>query len=84
MSIIFNKAYGRKNNQKNGFNDINTIFDICSITKQFTSAGILKLSMENKVSVNDKISKYFDGVPNDKKNITIHQLLTHTSGLKVG
>lgn len=82
--IIFNKAYGRKNSQENGLNDINTVFDICSITKQFTAAGILKLSMQNKVSVNDNLSKYFDAVPNDKKNITIHQLLTHSSGLVVG
>lgn len=83
-SILFNKAYGRKNSQKNGLNDINTVFDICSITKQFTSAGILKLSMQNKISLDDKLSKYFDAVPNDKKNITIHQLLTHTSGLVDG
>ncbi|PQJ79230.1 serine hydrolase domain-containing protein [Polaribacter porphyrae] len=83
-SIIFNKAYGRKNSQKNGMNDIKTVFDICSITKQFTAAGILKLSMQNKVLVNDKISKYFNDVPNDKKYITIHQLLTHSSGLVDG
>ncbi|MCK8481511.1 serine hydrolase domain-containing protein [Psychroserpens algicola] len=83
-SIIFNKAYGKKNSQENGLNDINTVFDICSITKQFTAAGILKLSMQNKVAVNDKISKYFEGVPDDKKNITIHQLLTHSSGLTDG
>lgn len=83
-SIIFNKAYGRKNNQESGLNNINTIFDICSITKQFTAAGILKLSMQNKISVTDKLSKYFDAVPNDKENITIHQLLTHSSGLTVG
>ena len=80
-SIIFNKAYGKKNTKANGLNDINTVFDICSITKQFTAAGIMKLLMQNKVSVNDKLSKYFDAVPNDKKNITIHQLLTHSSGL---
>lgn len=83
-SIIFNKAYGRKNSQENGMNDLNTVFDICSITKQFTGAGIMKLSMQNKVSVNDNLSKYFDDVPNDKKNITIHQLLTHSSGLGAG
>jgi CubicO group peptidase (beta-lactamase class C family) len=83
-SILFNKAYGRKNSQENGLNDVNTVFDICSITKQFTAAGILKLSMQNRVSVNDKISKYFERVPNDKKNITIHQLLTHSSGLTDG
>jgi len=79
--ILFNKAYGRKNNQSNGLIDINTVFDICSITKQFTAAGILKLSMQNKLSVDDKLSKYFNTIPNDKKNITIHQLLTHSSGL---
>lgn len=83
-NILFNKAYGRKNNQENGFNDINTVFDMGSITKQFTAAGILKLEMLNELTVNDSLSKYFDAVPNDKKNITIHQLLTHSSGLVVG
>ncbi len=80
-NIIFHKAYGRKNNQNNGFNDINTVFDIGSITKQFTAAGILKLSMQNKISTSDKLSKYFEAVPRDKGSITIHQLLTHSSGL---
>ena len=83
-SILFNKAYGRKNTQENGLNKMNTVFDICSITKQFTAAGILKLSMDNKLSVKDKLSKYFDAVPEDKKDITIHQLLTHSSGLDIG
>ena len=82
--ILFNKAYGRKNSQENGLNDINTVFDICSITKQFTAAGILKLSMQDKVSLDDKLPKYFDAVPKDKQHITIHQLLTHSSGLTVG
>lgn len=82
--ILFNKAYGRKNSQENGFNDINTVFDMGSITKQFTAAGILKLEMENELSVDDFLSNYFDAVPNDKENITIHQLLTHSSGLVGG
>ncbi len=83
-NILFNKAYGRKNSQENGFHDINTVFDMGSITKQFTAAGILKLEMQNTLSVNDSLSKYFDTVPNDKENITIHQLLTHSSGLVGG
>ena len=82
--ILFNKAYGRKNSQENGFNDINTVFDMGSITKQFTAAGILKLEMQNELSVSDSLSKYFESIPNDKKNITIHQLLTHSSGLLGG
>ena len=80
-SIIFNKAYGIKNNRENGINDLNTVFDICSLTKQFTGAGIMKLLMQNKISLNDNILKYFDDVPVDKKDITIHHLLTHSSGL---
>ena len=79
--ILFNKAYGRKNSQEDGFNDINTVFDMGSITKQFTAAGILKLEMQNELSVDDYLSNYFDNVPNDKEDITIHQLLTHSSGL---
>jgi CubicO group peptidase (beta-lactamase class C family) len=58
-----------------------TISDIGSITKQFTAAAILKFEEDGKLSVDDPISKYFDGVPADKSAITLHQLLTHSSGL---
>jgi CubicO group peptidase (beta-lactamase class C family) len=52
-----------------------------SITKQFTGAAILALEENGKLSVNDALAKYFDGVPSDKAAITLHQLLTHSSGL---
>jgi CubicO group peptidase (beta-lactamase class C family) len=55
-----------------------TVSTIGSITKQFTGAAILKLEEEGKLSVSDPVSKYFDG---DKAGITLHQLLTHSSGL---
>ena len=58
-----------------------TISDIGSITKQFTGAAILKFEEDGKLSVNDPIARYFDGVPVDKAGITLHQLLTHSSGL---
>lgn len=58
-----------------------TIFTTGSLTKQFTATAILKLQEENKLSVNDSIYKFFENVPKDKQNITIHQLLTHTSGI---
>ncbi|HSP05561.1 MAG TPA: serine hydrolase domain-containing protein [Acidobacteriota bacterium] len=57
-----------------------TVFDIGSLTKQFTAAAILKLQIQKKLSVQDAISKYLEGVPEDKKSITIDQLLTHTAG----
>lgn len=58
-----------------------TLFHIGSITKQFTGAAILKLEMEGKLRVSDPITRYFKDVPPDKRSITIHHLLTHTSGL---
>lgn len=53
-----------------------------SVSKQITAAAILKLEMQGGLSVNDKISKYFDNVPADKANIAINQLLTHPSGFE--
>jgi CubicO group peptidase (beta-lactamase class C family) len=58
-----------------------TISDIGSITKQFTGAAILKMEEDGKLSVADAIGKYFDVVPADKSGITLHHLLTHSSGL---
>ncbi len=58
-----------------------TISDIGSITKQFTGAAILKFEEDGKLSVDDPITRYFQGVPADKAGITLHQLLTHSSGL---
>lgn len=52
-----------------------------SITKQFTGAAILKLEEEGHLRVTDPISSYFKDVPADKTGITLHHLLTHSSGL---
>lgn len=52
-----------------------------SITKSFTATSILILSGQGKLSLNDKITTYFKNVPLDKQEITIHHLLTHSSGL---
>jgi CubicO group peptidase (beta-lactamase class C family) len=59
-----------------------TVFDIGSITKQFTAAAILKLEMEGKLSVHDPVSRWFPNVPADKQGMTLHHLLTHSSGLR--
>lgn len=58
-----------------------TISDVGSITKQFTGAAVLKLEEAGKLDVGDPITRYFQGVPSDKAGITLHQLLTHSSGL---
>ncbi len=58
-----------------------TVSTIGSVTKQFTGAGILKLQEDGFLGVNDSISKYFHDAPEDKRAITLHHLLTHSSGL---
>jgi CubicO group peptidase (beta-lactamase class C family) len=78
--IVFEKAYGYQDIENKIENTPNTIFQVGSMTKQFTAAVILKLAEQHKLSIDDKISKYF---PNFKRGneITIKNLLTHTSGL---
>jgi CubicO group peptidase (beta-lactamase class C family) len=78
--ILLQKSYGYKNFAAHVLNDSNTIFQIGSVTKQFTATVILKLQEEGKLSVNDKLDKYF---PQFKyaDRITIENLLTHTSGI---
>jgi CubicO group peptidase (beta-lactamase class C family) len=59
-----------------------TVFEIGSITKQFTATAILLLAQEGKLSVDDRISRYLKDVPESWSNITLRNLLTHTSGIK--
>jgi CubicO group peptidase (beta-lactamase class C family) len=59
-----------------------SVFEIGSVTKQFTAAGILVLAQEGKLSVDDKIAGHLKGAPASWRQITIRHLLTHTSGLK--
>ena len=79
--MIISKGYGFSDQEKKIYNTPKTIFDIGSITKQFTATAILKLEMQGKLSTDDSLAKYFDQVPADKANITLHDLLRHQSGL---
>jgi CubicO group peptidase (beta-lactamase class C family) len=58
-----------------------TVSTVGSITKQFTGAAILKLEEQGRLAVTDPIGRYFPDVPADKSAITLHHLLTHSSGL---
>lgn len=78
--IILAKGFGLADRENGVQETAGTVFSIGSITKQFTGAAILKLEMMGKLSVHDPIAKYFPGVPADKKEITLHHLLTHTAG----
>ncbi|MEQ9221058.1 MAG: serine hydrolase domain-containing protein [Cyclobacteriaceae bacterium] len=79
--IILSKGYGWADRENKIPNSPSTVFNIGSVTKQFTASAILKLVEQGKIKTSDKISSYFDQAPIDKRDITIHQLLTHTSGI---
>ncbi|MFK7771905.1 MAG: serine hydrolase domain-containing protein [Saprospiraceae bacterium] len=79
--LSFQKGYGFTDAKQSIPIDENTLFDMGSITKTFTATAILKLEEMGKLSTEDLISKYFKDVPEDKQNMTLHHLLTHSSGL---
>jgi len=81
-TVLLRKGYGMADREKGIPYTADTVFDVGSITKQFTAAAILKLEMQGKLHVEDPIGKYLPNVPDDKKSITLHHLLTHTSGLE--
>lgn len=59
-----------------------TVFEVGALTKQFTATAILKLAQGGRLSLDDKITNYLSNTPPTWNNITIHQLLNHTSGIK--
>lgn len=79
--VLLEKGYGMADAQSGVPNTASTVFTTGSITKQFTAAAILTLEMDGLLSTEDLLADHIDGVPDDKKAITLHHLLTHTSGI---
>ena len=79
--IVLDRGYGLADRVRRRPYTAETIFDIASISKQFTAAAILKLETEGKLKTADPIAKFFGPVPPDKEPLTLHRLLTHTAGL---
>lgn len=79
--IAFEKAYGLGNEEWETKNTVQTKFRIASLTKQFTAACILLLQERGRLNVHDPVSRYLSGLPSAWQAITVHQLLTHTSGI---
>lgn len=82
--VMLRKGYGYANRETRQPYTPTTVQSMGSITKQMTAAAILLLESQNQLSVDDPITKYFESVPKNKQSITIHQLLTHSSGLVGG
>jgi CubicO group peptidase (beta-lactamase class C family) len=79
--VLFSRGYGYADYEAGVKVSPETVFNIGSVTKQFTAAAILKLVEQDKLRLGDTLGDLFDGVPEDKAGITVHQLLTHTAGI---
>ena len=81
--IIYEKGFGVEDINTKKAIDVNTLFNVGSISKTFVAFGILQLAKENKLSIDDDIYKYFPDFKDSllAKKIKIHHLLTHSSGL---
>jgi CubicO group peptidase (beta-lactamase class C family) len=79
--VLFEKGYGYANAEWKIPNDTQTKFRLGSITKQFTATLILQLQEQGKLKVTDGICKYLDPCPPTWSLITVHHLLSHTSGV---
>ena len=80
-ALVLNKGYGFSNLEFAILNGPANRFRIGSLTKQFTAASILLLEERGKLSTSDSIRKHMPGAPAAWDAITIHHLLTHTSGI---
>ena len=69
--VLLEKGYGWKNKKDSLMLDANSIFQIGSVTKQFTSSIVMKLQEQGKLNVADKLSKYYPDFPKGD-SITIH------------
>jgi CubicO group peptidase (beta-lactamase class C family) len=79
--VLFAKGYGFANAEWEVHNAPDTKFRLGSITKQFTAACILLLEEKGKLSTADPVKRHLPDAPAAWDVITIHHLLTHTSGI---
>jgi CubicO group peptidase (beta-lactamase class C family) len=77
---IISDGYGLANSERRTPIGPNTVFDLGSLSKQFTAAAILRLEELGRLRTDDPISRHFRNVPADKQAITVHHLLTHSAG----
>lgn len=82
-SVLLKKAYGLADYEWGIKNTVDTKFQLASVTKQFTATAILLLVEKGKLSLQDPLNTFFPDYPK-ADSVTVHMLLSHTSGLALG
>jgi CubicO group peptidase (beta-lactamase class C family) len=78
---LYERGFGLADAEQDIPNTPHTKFRLASVSKQFLAVGIMILENEGKLTVDDPISKYVPSVPEAWSKVTLHQLLSHTSGV---
>jgi CubicO group peptidase (beta-lactamase class C family) len=81
---VSERAYGVANLETKTPLRTDAVFELASITKQFTAAAIMLLVEDGKVALDESVRTYVDAAPETWAGITVRQLLTHTAGLEIG
>ncbi len=79
---IYMHSYGMADLDHNARIEPSTVFHVASMSKQFTAASIILLSLEGKLSLDDPVQKYIPELPDFGAPITLRELMHHTSGLR--
>ncbi len=77
--ILYQNAFGYANLADKRLLQEHSLFELASLSKQFTALGILQLAQQGALNIEDPIERWMTGFP--YQGVTIHHLLTHTSGL---
>ncbi len=80
-TVVKIKGYGFSNLENQVPAKPETVYQSGSVGKQFTAAAAMMLVEDGKIHLDDPVSKYFQNTPKSWKKITVHHLLTHTSGI---
>ncbi len=80
--IIYKNAFGLADLELNVPVEADMVFEISSITKQFTAIAIMQLAEQEKINLKDSINTYLPDYPTQGYYISIENLLTHTSGIR--
>lgn len=78
-TVVYQKSFGKANLATNASLNSESIFELASVSKQFTAMGIMLLKKQGKLNYDDSLRKFFPELP--YMNITVRHLLNHTSGL---
>jgi len=81
-AIRYARGYGMASLELGVANSPHTVFDVGSVSKQFTAMSILLLQKDGKLNIDESVRKYIPELPAYADHITLRELLSHTSGIR--